>query len=89
MRWRVEFYHEGRGILAHYHVEASLPAAAVLAGRAAMLAEHPPVPARRHRLSLWERAERLAIPDGTGWVLYRIGKDEGQAATGIAASPAG
>jgi hypothetical protein len=88
MRWRVEFYHEGREILAHYGVEASLPAEAVLAGRAALLAEHPAVPVRRHRLSLWERAERLAIPDGTGWVLYRIGKDDGPAATGLTATHA-
>lgn len=84
----MEFYNESRAILARYGIEASSPAAAVLGGRRAMLADYPPVPRRRRRLRLWERAERLAIPDGTGWILYRIGKDNGQAATGVAAAHA-
>ena len=76
MRWLVEFYNERRGILARYGVEASLPAAAVLLGRNAVLAEHPSAPPRR-RLSLLERAERAEGQDGSGWVLYRIVKDDG------------
>ena len=75
VRWRMEFYSERRGILARYGVEAPLPAAAVLLGREALLAEYPPARARR-RLSLPERAERAGGQDGSGWVLYRIVKDE-------------
>ena len=77
MKWRVEFYHERRGILARYGIEASSPGAAVLAGRNAVLAKHPSPPARRRRLSLFERAERAATQDDSGWVLYRLGKDNG------------
>ena len=75
LRWLMEFYSERRGILARYGVEAPLPAAAVLLGREALLAEYPPARARR-RLSLPERAERAGGQDGSGWVLYRIVKDE-------------
>jgi hypothetical protein len=75
MRWLMEFYNERRGILARYGVEAPLPAAAVVLGEKAVLAEYPPVRVRRRGLSLFERAERVAGHDGSGWVLYRIGKD--------------
>jgi hypothetical protein len=78
MRWLLEFYHERRGILAHCGIEAPLPAAAILLGRVAVLAEYPPVP-RRGRLSLFERAQRVGGQDASGWVLYRIVKDNGQA----------
>ena len=74
MKWRLQFYNERRGILAHYSIEAPLPAAAVQLGRQAGLAEHPPGPAPR-RLSLLARAERIGGQDDSGWVLYRIGSD--------------
>ena len=77
MRWLMEFYNERRGILARYSIEAPLPAAAVLSGRNAVLAEYPSTP-RRSRLSLFERAERVGGQDASGWVLYRIVKDNGQ-----------
>ncbi len=80
MRWLMEFYNERRGILARYSIEAPLPAAAVLSGRNAVLAEYP----RRSRLSLFERAERVGGQDAGGWVLYRIVKDNGQGSTGVA-----
>jgi len=70
-------YHEKRGILARYGIEAALPAAAVLLGRNAVFAEYPSARARR-RLSLLERAERAEGHDGSGWVLYRIAKDSGE-----------
>ena len=79
MKWRLEFYNERRGILARYSIEAPLPGAALRLGRAALLAEHPPGGARR-RLGLYERAQRIGGQDGSGWVPYRIGKDEGRAA---------
>jgi hypothetical protein len=82
MKWRMEFYNERRGILARYGIEASSPEAAVLAGRNALLAEHPSPPARRRRLSLFERAERAATQDDSGWVLYRLGNENGQGSTG-------
>src|SRR2546422_7881483 len=74
MRWQVEFYHEKRGILARYGIEAALPAAAVLLGRNAVFAEYPSARARRG-LSLLERAQRAQGPDGSGGVLYPIPKD--------------
>jgi hypothetical protein len=74
MRWLMEFYNERRGVLARYSVEAPLPAAAVLSGRNALLAEYPPIP-RRGRISLFEQAERVGGQDANGWVLYRIVKD--------------
>jgi hypothetical protein len=82
MKWRVEFYNERRGILARYGIEASSPEAAVLAGRNAVHAEHPSPPGRRRRLSLFERAERAGGQDDTGWVLYRLGKDNGPGSAG-------
>jgi hypothetical protein len=84
MRWLTEFYSERAGILAHYRVEAPLPAAAVGLGWEALRAEHPPVP-QRGRLSLFERAERVGGRDASGWVLLRILRDDGQPA---AAAPA-
>ena len=78
MRWRVDFYNARRGIVARYWVEALLPAAAVALGEKAVLAEYPPVRVRRRRLSLFERAERVAADDGSGWILYRIMRDDGQ-----------
>ena len=83
MRWLMEFYSERRGILARYGIEAPLPAAAVLLGRKALLAEYPPARARR-RLGLFERAERVGGQDASGWVLYRIVKDTGPESTGVA-----
>jgi hypothetical protein len=77
MRWLMEFYNERRGILARYGVEAPLPAAAVLLGRNAVLAEYP-TPPRRGRPSLFERAERIGGQDASGWVLYRIRKENAQ-----------
>jgi hypothetical protein len=79
MRWQLEFYNERTGILARYSVEAPLPGAALELGRAALLAEHPPGRARR-RLGLFERAQRLGGQDGSGWVPYRIAKEDGRAA---------
>jgi len=74
MKWLVEFYHERRGILARYDIEAPLPAEAVLLGRRAVLLEHPPIP-RTTRRTLFERAERVGGQDVNGWVLYRIVKN--------------
>jgi hypothetical protein len=88
MWWRLEFYNERRNILALYGLEASSPGAAVLAGRKAVLAEYPAAPARRRRPSLWERAQRLANPDGGGWTLYRIGTEDGPGSTSAAATHA-
>ena len=87
MRWRLEFYNERRGILAHYAIEAPLPAAAVRLGRQAVLAEHPPGRVPR-RLSLLARAQRIGGQDGSGWVLYRIAKDNGHASSGVAPAEA-
>ena len=74
MKWRMQFHNERRGILACYDIDAPLPAEAVLLGWKAVLAEHPSIP-RRRRLSLFERAERIGGQDASGWVLYRIAKD--------------
>lgn len=74
MKWRLQFYHERRGMLAHQGVEAARPDEAVRLGWTAMLADHAPV-ARRRRLSLFDRAERAGGQDASGWVLYRIGTD--------------
>ena len=71
MRWHLEFYNEQRGLLARYAIEAPLPPAAVLLGWKAVLAEHPPAPARG-RVCLFARAERIGGQDASGWVLYRI-----------------
>lgn len=78
MKWLMEFYNERRGILARYGIEAPLPAAAVLLGRKAVLAEYPSTP-RRSRLSLFEQAERVGGQDASGWVLYRIVKENAHA----------
>lgn len=77
MRWRVDFYNERRGIVARYGVEALLPATAVALGEKAVLAEYPPARARRRRLSLFQRAARVATGDGSEWILYRITREDG------------
>ena len=74
MKWRMQFYHGRRGILARYDIDARLPSEAVRLGWKTVLAEHPSIP-RRGRLTLFERAERIGGQDASGWVLYRIGKD--------------
>ena len=74
MKWRMQFYNERRGILARYNIDAPLPAEAVQRGWKAVLGEHPPIP-RRHRLSLFELAERIGGQHASGWVLYRIARD--------------
>jgi len=86
MKWLMEFYHERRGVLAPYGIEAPLPRAAVQLGWNALLAEHPSTP-RRSRLSLFEQAERIGGRDASGWVLYRIVKDDGQASPGNPPAP--
>jgi hypothetical protein len=83
MTWRMDFYHERRGIMARYTVEASLPAAAVLLGRSALLAEYPPTP--RGRLSLFAQAQDVEGQDPSGWLLYRIVNEDTPAS---AAAPA-
>ncbi len=83
MRWLLEFYNERRGIVARYSIEAPLPAAAVLLGRNAMLAEYPSTP-RRSRLSLFEQAQRVEGQDASGWVLYRIVRDSEHRSGGVA-----
>ena len=77
MRWHVEFYHWRSGTLAPYRVDASTAEAAVLAGRRAVLVEHPFPAARRRRLSLFARAERATAHDDSGWVLHRVRRDDG------------
>jgi hypothetical protein len=74
MRWRVEFYHERRAVIARYVVVAPMPGAAAAARRDALFAEFPPMPARR-RMGLFERAQRVGGLEASGWVLYRIVKD--------------
>ena len=77
----MEFYHERRGILARYRIEAPLPAEAVVLGRRALLAEHPsPPPARRP--SLFKQAQLVEGQHADGWILYRIVRDGGPASTG-------
>lgn len=87
MRWLMEFHNENRGVLARYAVEAPLPAAAVLLGRSAVLAEYPSRP-RKGRLSLFERAERAGGRDASGWVLYRIVRENASASDTDARVPA-
>jgi hypothetical protein len=72
----MEFYHERRGILARYGIEAPLPAAAVQLGWRALLAEYPPTPTRG-RPSLFKQAQLTEGQDPSGWVPYRIVKDDG------------
>ena len=79
----MQFYHEKRGILARYGVDAPLPAEAVRLGWKAVLAEHPPTP-RRRRLSLFERAERIGGQDASGWALSRIVRDRDGGAPSVA-----
>ena len=71
MKWRMEFYNERRGIMAHYSVEALLSADAVRLGWKAVLAEHPPT-GRGSRPTSFEQAQRIGGQDASGWVLYRI-----------------
>jgi hypothetical protein len=85
MRWLMQFYHERRGILARYAVEAQLPTAAVVLGRRALMAEYPAIPAKG-RLSLIRQAQRVEGQDPRGWVLYRIGKDDGSGPTAVSAT---
>ena len=77
MKWRLEFYHERRRILARYGIEAALPAAAVTLGRRALNAEYPAAPGGRP--SLFKRAQAIEGQDPSGWILYRIERDVGDA----------
>jgi len=87
MKWLMDFYHERRGILAPYGIEAPSPAAAVLFGWKAVLAEHPSTP-RSSCLSLFARAQRVEGQDASGWALYRIVKDSDHGSPGVAQAPA-
>lgn len=87
MKWLMEFYHERRGVLARYGIEAPSPAEAARLGRKAVLAEYPSTP-RRGRLSLFERAQRVEGQDASGWILYRIVKDGAHESPGLAGAPA-
>ena len=83
----MEFYHERRGILARYEIEAPLPAAAVELGRRALLADHPsPPPARR--ASLFRQAQLVEGQNADGWILYRIARDDRRASTAARATAA-
>jgi hypothetical protein len=87
MRWLMEFYNERRGILARYGIEAPSPVAAARLGRNAVLAEYPSPP-RKGRLSLFERAERIGGQDASGWVLYRIVKENAHGSPDAVPAPA-
>jgi len=76
MRWIMDFYNERRRLVARTTIEAPLPAAAVALGRNAIRVRYP-APRVRRTLSLFERAERAGGRDGSGWVLYRIVRDDG------------
>ncbi len=76
MKWVVDFYHQRRAMVARYGVDAPSAASAVVVGRQALLAQHPPV-AARGRASLFEQAERIGGQDGSGWIVYRIVKGDG------------
>jgi hypothetical protein len=69
--WRVEFYNRRLGTIAPCTVDAPSPEDAVVLGRRAVLAEHPPTAGRKRR-GLFAQAERAAGHDDSGWVLYRI-----------------
>jgi hypothetical protein len=71
----MEFYHERRGILARYSIEALSPAA-VVSGREAVLADYPSS-RRRRRPSRFEQAPRVEGQDASGWVRHRIAKANG------------
>ena len=71
MKWLMQFYHERRGLLAPYSVDAALPAEAILLGWKAVLAEYPPIPGGR-RPSSFEQAQRIGGQHASGWVLYRL-----------------
>jgi hypothetical protein len=84
----MEFYHQGRGILARQSAEAPSPAVALLMGRDALLAEHPSPPGPRRR-DLFARAQRAGGNDESGWVLYRIARDDGRGLAGEGRREAG
>ena len=86
MKWRLQFYHERRELLARYAIDAPFPAEAVRLGWKAVLAEHPSTP-QRSRLSLFQRAQRVGGEDASGWVLYRIVNGE-QGSPGVARAQA-
>jgi hypothetical protein len=87
MTWRLDFYHQRRGVLARYVIEAPLPDAAVRSGWKALLAEHPSTPPRGPS-SLFQQAERIGGQDASGWVLYRIVKDDEQGSPAVQPAPA-
>jgi hypothetical protein len=78
----MEFDNERRGLLVRAAIETPLPAAVVRLGRNAVLAQYPSPRARR-KLSLFEWAERAGGHDGSGWVLYRIVRDDGRGSPGV------
>jgi len=82
MKWIVDFYHQRRALIARYDVDAPSAAAAVVLGRQALLAQHPPA-SPRGALTLFERAERIGGQDGTGWIVYRIAKSDGMPADAV------
>jgi hypothetical protein len=83
----MEFYHEQRAILARYAIEAPLPGAAVVLGWRALLSEYPPTP-RRGRLSLFKQAQRVEGQDPSGWLLYRIVREDNDPGSVAAPAPA-
>ena len=90
MRWRMDFYHQSRGILARYSIESPLPAAALELGWSALAADYPLVASRR-RSRARLRTDRAGGQDGGGWQLHRIGPDTGgdPGASSPAAEPPG
>jgi len=87
MKWLMQFYHERQGLLAPYSVDAALPAEAILLGWKAVLAEHPSIPGGR-RPSSFEQAQRIGGQHASGWVLYRIVRDNEHESPNVAQAPA-
>jgi NADPH-dependent 2,4-dienoyl-CoA reductase/sulfur reductase-like enzyme len=79
MMWQVEFYHERRGLLRRYGIDAVSLATAVESAWKAVFAEHPPAP-RRRVVSLFRRAQVTGGQDQSGWVLHRIARTDGPGA---------
>lgn len=71
----LEFYHHQRGLLARYGIEAPLPGAAVVLGWRALFSEYTPTPVGG-RPSLFRQAQRVEGRDPSGWLLYRIVRND-------------
>ena len=89
MRWRMEFYHERRGVLACYEIWAGAPGRRPSSSRWGALLRGASFAAAGTAREPFEQDQFVQGRNPDGWILYRIVRDDSRASTTARSAAAG